>query len=74
MTLSKIIKIINIITGKKTPCDIEELLEEERYSQSKDSYISIGAMDLFHFLRVYNKNTTGHENTLDKIKKLVENL
>ena len=70
MTLIQLAKIIKIITGKKTPCDIEKMLEEERYSYSRSEYIKIGDMDLFHFLRA----PFDYENKLDKLKKLVEDL
>ena len=51
MQLRKIIKLIEQITDKKTPVDIVEFLEQDRYSKSKKRYIEIGSMDLFHVIR-----------------------
>ena len=58
MKLKDIINIMSIVHGKKTPCDIPEILDEEYYSKSKNTNIKYGDMDLIHFLRVTNKSST----------------
>tara|TARA_B100001939_G_scaffold330692_1_gene328044 strand:+ start:366 stop:626 length:261 start_codon:yes stop_codon:yes gene_type:complete len=58
MKLKDIINIMSIIHGKKTPCDIPEILDEEYYSKSKDTNIKYGDMDLIHFLRVTNNSNS----------------
>ena len=56
MKLNEIIKITEIFTGRKTPCNISKFLEEEfYYSQSKVVNIPIGEMDLFHYINSTNK-------------------
>ena len=39
MKLKEIFKIENILTNRKTPCDIEDFLNEEYYSESGNTFI-----------------------------------
>ena len=56
MTLNEIVKITEIVTGRKTPCNIKSFLENEYYySQSKGVNIKIGEMDLFYYINSTNK-------------------
>ena len=79
MQLRKIIKLIEQITDKKTPVDIVEFLEQDRYSKSKKRYIEIGSMDLFHVIRSMIKkenvlltNWSDNAIKLEEIKKIIE--
>ena len=79
MQLRKIIKLIEQITDKKTPVDIVEFLEQDRYSKSKKRYIEIGSMDLFHVIRSMIKkenklltNWSDSVTKLEEIKQIIE--
>ena len=41
--------------GRTIPCDIPEQLSQKYLSESKGEYISIGEMDIIHFIRAFNK-------------------
>jgi len=58
MKLKDIINIMSIVHERKTPCDIPEILDEEYYSKSKDTYIKYGELDITHFLRVFKNNNS----------------
>ena len=51
MKLKDIIEIEKHFSKQKTPCDIKELLEQERYSESKGEDIKLGDMHLTHYIR-----------------------
>lgn len=80
MKLNDIIKMMSIIHGKKIPCDIPKILDEEYKSKSKNTTIKYGDMDIIHFLRMVNNNSLYDElvkanyrilkleKTLDKIQ------
>lgn len=80
MKLKDIMELMKVIHGKKIPCDIAEILEEEYKSKSKNTIIKYGDMDIIHFLRMVNNNNLYDElvkansrilkleKTLDKIQ------
>lgn len=79
MQLRKLVKLIEQITDKKTPVDIVEFLEQDRYSKSKKRYIEIGSMDLFHLIRSMKKkenklltNWSDSAIKLEEIKEIIE--
>lgn len=86
MKLKDIIKLMSVIHGRKIPCDIPEILDEEYYSKSKDTNIKYGELDIIHFLRVANNNNSNElydelvkskqkiiklEKKLDKVKNIL---
>lgn len=86
MKLKDIIKLMSVIHGRKIPCDIPEILDEEYYSKSKDTNIKYGELDIIHFLRVVNNNNSNElydelvkskqkiiklEKKLDKVKNIL---
>lgn len=86
MKLKDIIKLMSVIHGRKIPCDISEILDEEYYSKSKDTNIKYGELDIIHFLRVVNNNNSNElydelvkskqkiiklEKKLDKVKNIL---
>ncbi|BAQ94136.1 hypothetical protein HOQ50_gp40 [uncultured phage_MedDCM-OCT-S42-C7] len=78
MKLNEIVKITEIFTGRKTPCNISKFLEEEfYYSQSKGVNIPIGEMDLFHYINSTNKEFRDMDvnktalNQLREIKNII---
>jgi len=56
MKLRTIFKIQELLDERKTPYDMDEFLEEERYCQSKETKIKYGDMHITHFIRVFMKN------------------
>tara|TARA_A100000171_G_scaffold51744_1_gene67111 strand:- start:2558 stop:2806 length:249 start_codon:yes stop_codon:yes gene_type:complete len=73
MKLKEILKIDEIMSGRKTPCDIVEFLEDEYYSTSKKDFVKYGDMDLIHFIRSNNKEFRELEinkSELEKYKSL----
>ena len=56
---------ISQLMGRTIPCDIPEQLSQKYLSESRGEYISIGEMDLIHFIRAFNKRerTIKDENT-----------
>jgi hypothetical protein len=86
MKLKDIIKLMSVIHGRKIPCDIPEILDEEYYSKSKDTNIKYGELDIIHFLRVVNNNNSNElydelvkskqkiiklEKKLDKVRNIL---
>ena len=79
MQLRKLVKLIEQITDKKTPVDIVEFLEKDRYSKSKKRYIEIGSMDLFHLIRsmvkkenVLLSHWSDNAIKLEEIKEIID--
>ena len=79
MQLRKLVKLIEQITDKKTPVDIVEFLEQDRYSKSKKDYIEIGSMDLFHLIRsmvkkenVLLSHWSDNAIKLEEIKEIID--
>lgn len=79
MQLKTIVKIIEEVTKKKTPVDIVEFLESDRYSKSKKDYVEIGSMDLFHLIRSMKKkenvlltNWSDNAIKLEEIKEIID--
>ena len=54
-TLKDIFEIEKHFSKQKIPCDIKKLLEQERYSESKNKYIKNGDMHLAHYIRSSKK-------------------
>jgi len=89
MKLKEIFKLMeqDFVHGRKTPCDIAEFLEEEYYSNSKDTYIKYADMDITHYIRSSLKKSEEQQDlncqlindyqkskiVLDKIKKIINN-
>ena len=46
---------ISQLMGRTIPSDIPEQLSQKYLSESRGEYISIGEMDLIHFIRAFNK-------------------
>jgi hypothetical protein len=55
MKLKEIFKIENILSGRKTPIDIERFLNDEYFSNGSSSYLKYGDLEITHFLRAYLK-------------------
>ena len=79
MKLRKVIKLIELIGESKVPEDIVKHLDKEQYSQSKSEFISVGDMDLYHYIRSKNKNErrvwddlNEQQEKLAKIKDIME--
>ena len=78
-SLENYIKILEIKTGRKNPCDIMEFLEDEYYSHSKSINIKYKTMDITHLIRVLKNRTEDNEvilaengrlqNEIERIKK-----
>ena len=73
MKVSKVIDLISLIGDSTIPVDIKKHLEEEHYSKSKDVFIKIGDMDLYHYIRSHLKDSKQlWDDMSDKSDKLVE--
>ena len=73
MKVSKVIDLISLIGDSKIPIDIHKHLNEEHYSKSKDTFIKIGDMDLYHYIRSHLKDTKNIWNDMsDKSDKLAK--
>ena len=79
MKLNQIVGITKILSDRKVPEDIEKFLNDEYYSKSKDEFIKIGDMDLFHYIRSHLKDSkrvwddmSDKSDKLEKIKKILE--
>jgi|TARA_E500000318_G_scaffold28264_1_gene28454 hypothetical protein len=73
MKVSKVIQLISLIGDSKIPIDIHKHLNEEHYSKSKDTFIKIGDMDLYHYIRSHLKDTKNIWNDMsDKSDKLAK--
>ena len=73
MKLNEIVKITEIFTGRKTPCNIVQFLDDEYFSTSKNDFLKYGDMDLTHFIRSNNKEFRELEinkSELEKYKSL----
>jgi len=74
MKLKDIIEIEKHFTKRKTPCDIAEALEEERYSESKGQDIKVGDMHLTHYIRRQLKDERADDETISKLNKKIREL
>ncbi len=76
MKLIKVIKLIELIGDSTIPVDIKKHLEEEHYSKSKDAFMKIGDMDLYHYIRSHLKDTKivwdDMSDKADKLAKIQE--
>ena len=76
MKLIKVIKLIELIGDSTIPVDIKKHLEEEHYSKSKDAFMKIGDMDLYHYIRSHlkdiDKEDIDNTNKLAKIQEILE--
>ena len=79
MKLRKVIKLSELIGESKVPADIVKHLDKEQYSQSKIEFITVGDMDLYHYIRSKNKNErrvwddlNEQQEKLAKIKDIME--
>ena len=79
MKVSKVIDLISLIGDSTIPVDIKKHLEEEHYSKSKDTFIKIGDMDLYHYIRSHLKDSkrvwddmSDKSDKLAEIKKILE--
>ena len=55
MKLKDIFKIESIMSGRKIPCDIESFLDEEYFSNSGNTFLKYGDLEITHFIRAYLK-------------------
>ena len=70
-----LIEIEKVFTkNKKTPCDIAEALEEERYSESKGQDIKVGDMHLTHYIRRQLKDERADDETIKKLNQKIRHL
>ena len=76
MKVSKVIQLISLIGDSKIPIDIHKHLNEEHYSKSKDAFMKIGDMDLYHYIRSHLKDTKivwdDMSDKADKLAKIQE--
>ena len=79
MKLRKVIKLIELIGESKVPEDIVKHLDKEQYSESKSEFISVGDMDLYHYIRSNKKSErrvwddlNEQQEKLAKIKDIME--
>lgn len=59
--------ILGSLSTRKRPCDIENILKEKVWSESKQDYIEMGHMSFDHILRKFVKE---NKNKLQKQKDL----
>ncbi len=71
MQIKDILEILERAEKRRTPCDVLEILDVERYSHSKKEYIKIGEMELTHFIRVFNQT---YESINEPRQKLANEL
>ena len=55
MKLKDIFKIEAIMSGRATPCDIVQFLDDEYFSTSKNDFLKYGDLEITHFIRAYLK-------------------
>mgnify|MGYP001184178996 FL=1 len=68
MQLKDILKLQSTIDNKKTPEDIEKMMNRMLWSESKQTMIKIGDMHLDHYLRkVHNKLLDDIEPSTDEL-------
>ena len=68
MQLKDILKLQSTIDNKKTPEDIEKMMDRMLWSESKQTMIKIGDMHLDHYLRkVHNKLLDEIEPSTDEL-------
>ena len=79
MKVNKVIQLISLIGDSTIPVDIKKHLEEEHYSKSKDVFIKIGDMDLYHYIRSHLKDSkqlwddmSDKSDKLAKIQRILE--
>ena len=79
MKLNQIVGITKILSDRKVPEDVEKFLNDEYYSKSKDEFIKIGDMDLYHYIRSHLKDSkrvwddmSDKSDKLAEIKKILE--
>ena len=79
MKVNKVIQLISLIGDSTIPVDIKKHLEEEHYSKSKDAFMKIGDMDLYHYIRSHLKDSkqvwddmSDKSDKLAEIKKILE--
>ena len=71
MQIKDILEILERAEKRRTPSDVLEILDIERYSHSKNEYIKIGEMELTHFIRVFNQT---YESINEPRQKLANEL
>ena len=68
MQLKDILKLQSTIDNKKTPEDIEKMMDRMLWSESKQTMIKIGDMHLDHYLRkIHNKLLDEIEPSTDEL-------
>ena len=73
MKLKEIFKIENILSGRKTPIDIERFLDDEYFSNSGNTFLKYGDLEITHFIRAYLKEYKDldlNNELLMKVKEL----
>ena len=78
MTLNQIFKITGVLSTRKLPSDIAQLLDAEYYSESGDEYTKYGDMDLIHFIRAMKKDqrrrNSYHHDLFENFNKALREL
>ena len=54
MKIGNLVQLQHLVIDRKVPCDVEEILNMQYFSMSKNEFIRVGDMDLVHLLRVFN--------------------
>jgi|TARA_S200002703_G_C3719178_1_gene220933 hypothetical protein len=70
MLIKDIVKLVSTIDNKNSPDDIEKMLKRVMWSESKETYIEIGEMDLNHYLRSVSKKLNIEPSSEELIEKL----
>ena len=55
MKLKQIVDITKILSDRKIPDDVIKFLNNQYYSESKETFVKCSDMDLFHFIRSNSK-------------------
>ena len=74
MKIKQLIEIQEIVEGRLTPYDMNEIMELEYYSTSKGESIKIGDLHLNHFLRIFNNLFGSKESLTQEIQKIKDKI
>ena len=69
INVKEILKIQEILTGAKIPCDIQEALDSYVHVTSDDIEVSFGDLNIIHLLRAYLKEKRKKQETVKNLKE-----
>ncbi len=65
--------ILGSLSTRKRPCDIENILKEKVWSESKQDYIEMGHMSFDHILRKFVKENKNKQKQIEVLENVCEN-